>query len=76
MANPSFPSNFLFNTAVLLSKTERAFRADPQFLPLMKKSGIYQYWLDTGTRPDICDLPEEKGFEVCARLRADQAKKQ
>jgi tetratricopeptide (TPR) repeat protein len=72
----SLPSNFLPNAGELLSKPERAFRADPQFLPLMKKSGIYQYWLDTGTHPAICDLPEEKGFEVCARLRADQAKKQ
>jgi tetratricopeptide (TPR) repeat protein len=69
------PSPFLWNAALLLGKNERALRADPHFLPLMKKSGIYQYWLDTGTHPDICDLPEEKGFEVCARLRADQAKK-
>jgi hypothetical protein len=71
----SLPSMFLFNAGVLLSKPERALRADPQFLPLMKKSGIYQYWLDTGTHPDICDLAEEKDFEVCASLRADQAKK-
>jgi tetratricopeptide (TPR) repeat protein len=71
----SLPSNFLYNGAVLLTKGERAFRADPQFLPLMKKSGIYQYWLDTGTHPDICDLPEEQDFEVCASLRADQAEK-
>jgi hypothetical protein len=71
----SLPSMFLFNSGVLLSKTERALRAYPQFLPLMKKSGIYQYWLDTGTHPDICDLPEEKDFEVCASLRADQAEK-
>ena len=76
LLNPNRPSNFLWNAGLLLSKNERAFRADPQFLPLMKKSGIYQYWLDTGTHPDICDLPEEKAFEVCASLRADQAKEQ
>ena len=70
------PSRFLGNAGTLLNKHERAFRADPQFLPLMKKSGLYQYWLDTGTRPDICDLAEEKDLEVCASLRADQAKKQ
>ena len=74
--DPNRPSNFLWNAGLLLGKNERAFRADPQFLPLMKKSGIYQYWLDTGTHPDICDLPEEKAFEVCASLRADQAKEQ
>lgn len=68
------PSNFLFYTGELFSRTERAIRADPQFLPLMKKSGIYQYWLDTGTHPDTCDLREERDFDVCARLRADQAK--
>lgn len=66
-------TGFLFNAGELFGKTERPFRADPQFLPLMKKSGLYQYWLDTGTRPDVCDLPEEKDFEVCASLRADQA---
>ncbi len=74
--NHSLPSTgFLFNAGELFGKTERAFRADPQFLPLMKKSGLYQYWLDTGTHPDVCDLPEEKNFEVCAKLRADQADK-
>jgi len=69
----NFPSNFLFSAGELFSKTERVLRAQPQFLSLMKKSGIYQYWLDTGTRPDTCDMPEEKGFAVCAALRADQA---
>ena len=39
----------------------------------MKKSGIYQYWLDTHTQPDTCTLREERDFEVCANLRADQA---
>lgn len=69
------PSNFLWNAGVLLGKNERALRASPQFLPLMKKSGIYQYWLDTGTHPDVCDLPEERNFELCASLRADQTRK-
>jgi tetratricopeptide (TPR) repeat protein len=73
--NRSHPSFFLGNTAVLLSRGERALRAEPQFLPMMKKSGLYQYWLDTGTHPDICDLPEEKSSEVCSSLRADQASK-
>lgn len=67
-------TGFLYAGGGLLDRNERALRADPQFLPLMKKSGLYQYWLDTGTRPDICNLPEEKDFEVCASLQADQAK--
>jgi TolB-like protein len=67
-------TGFLFSAGELFGKTERAFRADPQFLPLMKRSGLYQYWLDTGTHPDVCDLPEEENLEVCASLRADQAK--
>ncbi|HVY87372.1 MAG TPA: TIR domain-containing protein [Hyphomonadaceae bacterium] len=73
-ADRSRPSNFLFSVGELFSKNERAMRADRRFLPFMKARGVYQYWLDTGTHPDVCDLPEEKDFEVCARLRADQAK--
>ena len=72
----SHPSTgFLYAGGSLLDKNERALRADPRFLPLMKKSGLYQYWLDTGTHPDICDDPAEKSFEVCASLRVAQAKK-
>jgi len=70
-----YPSNFLFAAGDLFSRNERAFRADARFLPLMKESGIYQYWLDTGTHPDTCDLPEERDFEICATLRADQARR-
>jgi adenylate cyclase len=71
----SSPSGLLFNAGELFNKPERAVRADPHFLPLMKESGIYQYWLDTGTHPDTCDLPEERNFEVCASLRADQSRR-
>lgn len=68
-------TGFLFAGGSLLDRNERALRADPRFLPLMKKSGHYKYWLDTGTHPDTCDLPEEKDFEVCASLRTDQTRK-
>lgn len=70
-----YPSNFLFYVGELFNKSERATRADSRFLPLMRESGIYQYWLDTGTHPDTCDLPEERNFEVCTNLRADQARR-
>jgi len=69
-----YPSNFLFVGGELFNRSEHAMRGDPRFLPLMRRSGIYQYWLDTGTHPDTCDLPEERNFEVCVALRADQAR--
>jgi adenylate cyclase len=69
------PSGLLFNAGELFGKTERALRADPRFLLLMQRSGIYQYWLDTHTHPDTCDLPEERNFDVCTNLRADQARR-
>ena len=47
-------------------------RADPRFLPLVKKSGIYQYWLETRTQPDVCEAPDERDIEVCRELRKDQ----
>ena len=50
-------------------------RADPPFLPLMKQTGEYQYWLDTGAHPEVCDALEERDFEVCATLRTAQTKK-
>lgn len=73
LLNHRYPSDFLFSTGELFNRNEPAFRADPRFLPLMRESGVYQYWLDTGTRPDTCDLPEERDFEVCVSLRSDQA---
>lgn len=72
--NHAYPSNFLFDAGELFNRTERTLRADARFLPLMKQSGIYQYWLDTGTHPDTCDLPDERDFEICVTLRRDQAR--
>jgi TolB-like protein len=60
----------LVNAWMLFSKATSPMRADPQFLPFVKELGLYQYWLDTKTRPDVCDLPEEKDFEVCVALEA------
>ncbi|MEQ1820781.1 MAG: hypothetical protein ABL871_19435, partial [Terricaulis sp.] len=68
------PSGFLFYAGEIFNPTERDLRADPRFLSLMRESGIYQYWRDTGTHPDTCDLPQERNFEVCASLRADQSR--
>jgi hypothetical protein len=68
-----YPSNFLWVTAELFNRSDRALRAHPRFLPFVKRSGVYQYWLDTGTQPDTCELPEERNAEVCVALRADQA---
>jgi hypothetical protein len=72
--NHRYPSSFLWNNAEFFNSNDSALRAHPRFLPLMKESGVYQYWLDTGTQPDTCALPEERDFEVCVSLRADQAR--
>jgi hypothetical protein len=66
--------NFTLIAAQLYIPALRPMRADPRFLPLMQKATIYQYWLDTGTHPDVCDVAEEKDFPVCVALRKDQAK--
>jgi hypothetical protein len=52
----------------------RKLRADPRFLQIVKDRGIYQYWLDSGTHPSVCDAPEERDFPVCVELRKDQGK--
>jgi hypothetical protein len=67
-------STFTVIASLLYGPPLRAMRADPRFLPLMQKATIYQYWLDTGTHPDVCDDPAEKDFPVCVALRKDQAK--
>jgi DNA-binding winged helix-turn-helix (wHTH) protein/tetratricopeptide (TPR) repeat protein len=67
---------YTFDNAVALFATgARPMRADPRFLELVKDLGIYQYWLDTGTRPDFCNHPEEEGFLVCATLPAGKPEK-
>jgi hypothetical protein len=48
-------------------------RADPRFLQLVKEVGIYQYWLDTDTLPDVCETPDERDIETCRELRKDRA---
>ena len=70
----SNPVGFLQAGIGLFHPQAALLRADPRFLPLMKKVGIYQYWLDTKTQPDVCATPEERNFPVCVALRADQAK--
>jgi hypothetical protein len=64
----SQPAAFLLHL-----KETRPMRADPRFLPLMKKSGVWEHWVTSKTMPDWCKLPEEQGFETCAELRKAQA---
>ncbi len=66
------PLVFLSAAGVLFSPQARVMRADPQFLSLIQELGIFQYWLDTKTRPDVCDKAEEQGFAFCVALRASQ----
>ena len=70
----SNPQGFLLTGGYMLASMARPMRADPRFLPLMRETGIYQYWLDTRTQPDVCETPEEREFEVCVALRKDQGK--
>ena len=59
---------------LLFMRVWRPLRADPRFLPLTKDLGLWDYWIATGTHPDVCDLPEERDFEVCRELREAQAR--
>jgi TolB-like protein len=70
----SNPTGFLYAGRSIFNPASRPMRADPRFLPLVKQTGIYQYWLDTSTQPDVCDTPEERDIEVCRELRKDQAR--
>jgi DNA-binding winged helix-turn-helix (wHTH) protein/TolB-like protein len=58
----------------LFTPSARAMRAHPRFLQLVKDLGLWEYWIATGSHPDVCDLPAEKNFEVCVELREAQAK--
>ena len=53
----------------LYSAQARPMRADPRFVQLTKKMGLYDYWVTTKTRPDVCDVPEERAFPLCVALR-------
>jgi hypothetical protein len=70
----SSPLTFVQTGSSLFFLQSAPLRADPRFLPLVKKVGIYQYWLDTRTQPDVCDRPEERDIEVCRELRKDQGR--
>jgi TolB-like protein len=70
----SNPQGLLVTGGYMFAPVARPMRADARFLPLMRETGIYQYWLDTRTQPDMCETPEERDFEVCVALRKDQAK--
>jgi TolB-like protein len=70
----SNPQGFLVTGGYMFAPMTRPMRVDPRFLPLMRETGIYQYWLDTRTQPDVCETPEEREFEVCVALRKDQGK--
>jgi TolB-like protein len=54
----------------------RPMRADARFLPLMKELGVWDYWLETGTQPDVCLTEEERNFPVCVELGAELLKRQ
>ncbi len=67
------PILFLRHSAWLLAPTATPMQKDKRFLPLMQRLGVFQYWIDTGTRPDLCDTERGRDVEVCRDLRAAQA---
>jgi hypothetical protein len=69
----SNPLSFNSSALYLFSPASRPMRADPRFLQLVKEVGIYQYWLDTDTLPDVCETPDERDIETCRELRKDRA---
>ena len=42
------------STAPIRNPQAAPLRADPRFLGLAKKRGIFAYWKTTHTRPDFC----------------------
>ncbi len=58
----------------LFTPSARPMRADAKFPALAKELGLWDYWIETGSHPDICDLPTEKGFPICTELRKTQTK--
>jgi DNA-binding winged helix-turn-helix (wHTH) protein/TolB-like protein/Tfp pilus assembly protein PilF len=52
------------HTIFLFYPEMKAFRQDPRFMPLAKRLGLADYWLQTGRWPDFCrepDLPYDCG---------------
>jgi len=50
----------------LFLPTSRAMRADPRFLPLVKKLGLMEYWRATKSQPDTC---ETEDVPFCRELK-------
>lgn len=57
---------------MFFAPSARAMRAHPRFLPLMRELGLWDYWVATNSHPDVCELPEERDFEICVKLRDAQ----
>ena len=36
----------------------KAFRQDPRFMPLVKRLGLVDYWMQSGHWPDFCAEPD------------------
>ncbi len=41
-------------TAALFQPATASLRADPRFAAIVEQSGLTQYWIKTGKRPDVC----------------------
>lgn len=59
--------------AWLYTPKYRVMRADPRFLWLMKKVGLFDYWITSKTHPEFCDAAEDRDSEICFAIRKAQA---
>jgi TolB-like protein len=59
----------------LFSPATRPLRTEKRFLAEIQQLGLWDYWLETQTQPDVCLTKEEKGFPVCVELEKALAEK-
>jgi len=54
------------NVRVLFRRDATSVRADERFIPIAERTGLLDYWRQSGKWPDFCD---EEPQSVCARMR-------
>ncbi len=56
-------------------RAARPMREDSRFKQMAIDHGLWQYWIDSKTMPDVCNSAEERDSAFCSGLRAAQAGK-
>jgi hypothetical protein len=60
----------------MLYRFTRPMREDKRFKQLTMDHGLWQYWIDSKTAPDICNSADEHDSAFCSDLRAAQGGKE